>query len=359
MNIAFISDVVYPYVKGGAEKRIYEMGKRLAADDEVHIFGVKWWQGDKDIDIEGMHVHGICKPLSLYAGRRRSFREAMRFAGSLAKLSTYNIDIIDCNQFPYVHCFPSKLISRINRIPLVITWHEFWGNYWYQYLGTLGYFGKLTEAAVLQLPDKIIAVSGTTKEILDHYKKNSVLVPNGVDIAFIDSVVPAEVSVDALFVGRLISEKNVDLVIRALPAHSTLCIVGDGPEKERLLRLSRKVSARVCFASGLSYEQLISVMKASNSLVLPSIREGFGIVALEALACGTPVITSNAKRNAAKELVSHGENGFLVSAAVNEIKSALSAVDKQRMSNAAKASAAAFDWNVLSAKLRTVYESLT
>jgi len=358
MNIAFVSDVVYPFVKGGAEKRIYEIGKRLAVDDEVHIFGVKWWPGERDIDLDGMHIHGTCKPLSLYTGRRRSFREAIRFAGSLTKLSAYDIDVIDCNQFPYVHCFSSKLISRIKSIPLVITWHEFWGDYWYQYLGTVGYFGKLTEIAAMRLPDRIVAVSGSTKEILDHYKKNSVLVPNGVDISFIDSVAPAEVSVDALFVGRLISEKNVDLIIRALPEHSTLCIVGDGPEKERLVRLSRKVNARVCFASGLSYEQLISVMKASNSLVLPSIREGFGIVALEALACGTPVITSNAKRNATKELIKDGENGFLISAAVDEIKRALSEVDKRRMSFAAKASALSFDWNVLSAKLRAIYESL-
>jgi glycosyltransferase involved in cell wall biosynthesis len=358
MNIAFVSDVVYPFIKGGAEKRIYEMGKRLATEDEIHIFGVKWWRGENDIDLEGMHLHGICKPLRLYVGRRRSVREAMRFAASLDELSAYNIDIIDCSQFPYLHCFPSKLISRIKGIPLVITWHEFWGDYWYQYLGSLGYFGKLIERATLQLADQVIAVSAATKEILDQHKKNAVLVPNGVDIAFIDSVASAEISIDALFVGRLISEKNVDLVIRALPAHSTLCIVGDGPEKERLVRLSKEVNARVCFASGLSYEQLISVMKASNSLVLPSVREGFGIVALEALACGTPVITSNAKKNAAKELINHGENGFLVSATVDDIKSALSEVDKQRMSHAAKASAAAFDWNILSPQLRTAYETL-
>ena len=359
MNIGYVSDVIYPCVKGGAEKRIYEMGKRLAARDEVHIFGTKWWQGETDIALDGIHLHGICKPLSLYAGERRSFREAVRFAGSLGPLSAYDLDVIDCNQFPYLHCFPSKLISRLKRIPLVITWHEFWGDYWYEYLGNLGFFGKLTERAALRVADKVIAVSAATKALIDGLKKDSALIPNGVDIAFIDSVAPAKISVDALFVGRLIREKNVDLLIRALPAHSTLCIVGDGPEKESLMRISTEVNARVCFVPVLPYEELISIMKAANSLVLPSTREGFGIVALEALACGTPVITSNAQKNAAKELITHGENGFLVTPTVDEIRSALSKVDKQQMQRAAKASAGLFDWNTLSAGLRTVYESVT
>ncbi len=43
MKIAFIYDAVYPWVKGGAEKRIYEIGRRLAEKHEVHWYGVGWW----------------------------------------------------------------------------------------------------------------------------------------------------------------------------------------------------------------------------------------------------------------------------------------------------------------------------
>ncbi len=359
MNIAYVSDVIYPFVMGGAEKRIYEMGRRLAAHDEVHVFGIKWWGGNKNIDLDGLHLHGICKPLSLYAGERRSFQEAVRFAGSLSPLSGYDLDVIDCNQFPYLHCFPSKLISQLKGIPLIITWHEFWDDYWNEYLGRLGFLGKLTERAALRVADKVIAVSEATKEHLVNLKKGTALVPNGVDIAFIDSVAPAEISVDALFVGRLIREKNVDLLIRALPADTTLCIIGDGPEKENLTQLAKEVHATVRFVRTLSYADLISVMKAANSLVLPSIREGFGIVALEALACGTPVITTNVQKNAARALITPGENGFLVAPTIGEIRSALSKIDKQQMTRAAKASAASFDWNTLCKTLYDVYRSMT
>ena len=359
MNIGYISDVVYPFVKGGAEKRIYEMAKRLAVSDEVHIFGVKWWRGKSDIELNGIHVHGVCKPLSLYAGDRRSFREAARFAGSLGPIFKRDLDIFDCSQFPYLHCFPSRLISQLKSIPLVITWHEFWGDDWYQYLGKLGLFGKLTERATLAIADEVIAVSMTTKELISQFRKGVSVVPNGIDICLIDSIAPAESSVDALFVGRLIPEKNVELLMRAMPPSKTLCIIGDGPEKAKLVQLSRELNTNVRFRSELPYEDLIGVMKAANSLVLPSSREGFGIVALEALACGTPVITSNVRKNAARELITHGENGFVVDLTEYQLRAALFKVDKKRMQGAAKAGAAFFDWDLLSAELRKLYGSLT
>jgi glycosyltransferase involved in cell wall biosynthesis len=359
MNIAYVSDVVYPFVTGGAEKRIYEMGKRLAAHDEVHIFGMKWWEGEKDIDLDGLHVHGICKPLSLYAGERRSFQEAVRFAGSLSPLAAYDLDVIDCNQFPYLHCFPSKLISRLKGIPLVITWHEFWGDYWYEYLGRLGAFGEFTEKAAVKLADQIIAVSKSTQQKLAGLAKAVALVPNGTDIKWIDSVAPSERSFDVLFVGRLIPEKNADILLQAVPEGMTVGIVGDGPEHKKLTALSRELNVNATFVSSLRYEELIAVIKAAHALVLPSSREGFGIVALEALACGTPVITSSAKNNAAQDLVDHGVNGFIVDPVPEAIKEALLRADKKKMSLAAKESAAHFDWNSLCKKLCAVYHSLT
>ncbi|MGZ4907445.1 MAG: glycosyltransferase family 4 protein [Halobacteriota archaeon] len=358
MKIAYISDVVYPFVKGGAEKRIYEMGKRLASQDEVHVFGVKWWEGASDIELDGITIHGVCKPSRLYTGSRRSIKEALRFAASLRPVLKYDFDIIDCNQFPYLHCFPARVISRLRNVCFVITWHEWWGRYWYEYIGAAGLIGEFIERATAHMADQIIAVSRDTAESVRRHAVNVSLVPNGVDTGYIDSVPPAQCDIDALFVGRLIPEKHVDMLIRAAPAGLKLCVIGEGPEKRSLMQLAHQQHKRVTFASSLPYKDLIGVMKAANSLVLPSSREGFGIVALEALACGTPVITSNVRENAAAALIDPGETGFVVEIAPNQIRSALLEVDKNKMGRAARTQAAQFDWTPLSEKLRSEYRSL-
>ncbi|MDD3551836.1 MAG: glycosyltransferase, partial [Methanothrix sp.] len=77
MEIAYVYDAVYPWVKGGAEKRIYELSRRLAARGHVvHCYGMKWWQGEDEIEREGVRFHGICEPRPLYVNGKRSIGEA-------------------------------------------------------------------------------------------------------------------------------------------------------------------------------------------------------------------------------------------------------------------------------------------
>lgn len=118
----------------------------------------------------------------------------------------------------------------------------------------------------------------------------------------------------------MIREKNVELLVRAVQILKTeipdikVLIIGDGPERRRLERLSEELNLveNVDFKGFLDeYEAVISHMKASRVFVLPSIREGFGITALEANASGIPVVTVVHPLNAAAELIVHEYNGFL------------------------------------------------
>jgi len=147
MKIAYVYDVIHPYVPGGVQKRIWELSRRLVTKGhEVTILGMKHWNGDDVIVREGVRIRGICPPKDLFVNGHRSIGEAL-YVGwkSLPALSREHFDIIDCQNFPYFPCFSAKMASVLQRSPLLITWHEVWGNYWYQYLGKKGFFGAATE----------------------------------------------------------------------------------------------------------------------------------------------------------------------------------------------------------------------
>lgn len=373
MKIAFIYDAVYPWVKGGAEKRIYELAKRLVSrGHEVHWYAVGWWwpeSGEKDIEVDGVKLHGVSNPVDLYKGDRRSIKEAIFFAWRiLFKLNARRFDLIDCQGFPFFSCFTAKFRSFFGRSAMVITLHEVWNDYWYEYLGKTGFFGKLTEKLMVKLTDKIITVSYKTKEDLGNIKpgESSVVVPNGIDLAEIEGIDPSTRKSDVLFVGRLIKEKNTDLLIRSLPwVRGTFpdikcTIIGEGPEKEKLEGLTGELGLleNVEFAGFLdSYSDVISNMKSSKVLVLPSRREGFGMVVVEANACGVPVVVVDHSMNAAKDLVTPGKNGFIADISeeslADEITRGINS--KEELKDKCKDFAKDFDWDKIVDQLEIAY----
>jgi glycosyltransferase involved in cell wall biosynthesis len=157
--------------------------------------------------------------------------------------------------------------------------------------------------------------------------------PNGFDPTVINRIQPAASPLDVVFVGRLIAEKRVDLLIHAVSqlavaGEPVRClIVGDGPERKRLTALTRSlnITGHVTFTGALpSGDDVFAAMKAASVLVLPIVREGFGMVALEANACGIPVITTDHPCNAAADLVEQGHNGWVVPATAGALAAAIS-----------------------------------
>jgi glycosyltransferase involved in cell wall biosynthesis len=313
LEIAYIYDAVYPWVKGGAEKRIYELSQRMARRGHtVHCYGMKWWQGEKVIQREGVHLHGICEPMPLYSGGRRSMKEAAYFAGKVLSIRT-DCEIVDCQNFPYLSCFSAKLLTSLKGRDLFITWHEVWGEYWHEYLGKKGIVGEYIELAAARLTESNIAVSERTQRDLERLGVKAVqVVPNGIDWQRIEQIRPSEKQSDIICAGRLVKHKNVDLLIQALgmvlsevPDVRAL-IVGDGPEISRLKALVREkgLEKNVEFCGFLeSYDDVLALMKSSRVFASPSTREGFGMAALEANACGLPVVTAKHRMNAVMDLV--------------------------------------------------------
>jgi glycosyltransferase involved in cell wall biosynthesis len=372
MKIAYVYDVVHPYVIGGAQKRIWELSTRLAGrGHQVTIFGMKYWAGDDIVVRQSVRLWGVCPPQPLFVNGRRSVREAIYYAWKVTPpLMKERYDIVDAVNFPFFPCLSAAFHSLTRRSKLAITWHEVWGQYWYEYLGAKGLFGKAAERTVACLPQKAIAVSQATKRDLDTLAdKDAAVVPNGADIEAIDNAPLSNEPADIIYAGRLTREKNVILLIKAVNLireqhRSIRCLViGDGPEKEVLQRQVSDlgVSANIHFKGHLERDtEVFSYMKSARVLVLPSLREGFGIVVVEANACGIPVITVSHHRNAARDLVRNGYNGFVCEMSEEDMakKIRLALDPAQDWGTRCRESASAYDWNTVVDSLEEVYKAM-
>jgi glycosyltransferase involved in cell wall biosynthesis len=335
-RIGFVSDVAYPFNIGGRERRLWEITRRLKmAGVEVHIYTMKWWHGEDTLDLSGVQLHAICKLRPLYCGERRSIMQALMFGFATFKLIAARFDVLDVDHMPYFPLFAARIICALRRKRMIATWHEVWGKaYWQRYLGRLAPISTVTEWLAARMPEEIVAVSRQTSSRL--IAELGVTAPVhtielGVDLETIAAQQESELRSDILFAGRLLANKNVDVLLEALVTMKKelpeLCcrIVGEGPERSRLelLSIDLGLEENVIFHDYFPGSAIYGVMKSAKVFALPSEREGFGIVALEANACGLPVVTADHPDNATRHLIVAGENGFLTNVDATSLAEAL------------------------------------
>jgi glycosyltransferase involved in cell wall biosynthesis len=157
------------------------------------------------------------------------------------------------------------------------------------------------------------------------------VIPMGVDVEFFDRALlqkkqPApgvENDKIVLYAGRLIDVKGVEYLVKALPlvlerqANAKLLVVGSGPCKGDLVSLAERlhVQDKVMFRDAVSQEELVRYYSMSDVFVLPSViteggeTEGLGLVLLEAMACGVPVIGSAI--GGIPDIIKDGDTGLL------------------------------------------------
>ncbi len=168
-------------------------------------------------------------------------------------------------------------------------------------------------------------------------------------------------------VGRLAPEKNWDTLLRALAQayekhpELRLVLIGDGPAKESLQVLSSElgIAERVTFTGSLPFDQVPRYLKAADAFTFASVTETQGLVTIEAMAAGLPVIAVDG--SGTRDIVEHGKQGFLVKNDVAVLARGIQRLlsDPQRMkrfSNQALKKAKTFDINQLSKQLVSVYE---
>lgn len=327
-KIVFVSDSIYPYMMGGKEKRLYEISKRLVGMGyDVHIYTMHWWKSAEKTQIEnGVTLHALCRRYDMYHGDRRSIKEGILFGLACLKLIRVQFGVLDVDHMPFFPIISSWVVCTLRRRKFYGTWHEALSTQeWKNYMGASGLLAAFIERVSIRLPHAITAASAHTKKQLGsiHGRVERVgLVASGIDTNLINSIEPASIDCDVLCVSRLVKDKNVDILIRAISevarekANIRCIILGKGIEKPHLERLVAKLELQdnVTFVDQVpETADVYAYMKAAKVFCSASVREGFGIVSLEALGCGTPVVTINSLANAARHLIQNNQNGSIVS----------------------------------------------
>jgi len=240
------------------------------------------------------------------------------------------------------------------------------------------------ESSVIGCSDVILAnCLEEARDLQEHYAarpERIEIVPPGVDHAFFSpgDQRGARLAVGwrssgpmLLFVGRIQPLKGLDVAIAALAAlddgRAQLAVVGgpsgaDGPaelERVRQLATDLGVRDRVRFVEPQPHHLLSSWYRAADVVLVPSRSESFGLVALEAAACGRPVVAADV--GGLRTIVAHERTGFLVEGRAPEdyaarVASLLAEPARAAEIGAAAASwAAQFTWSTTAARLRRVY----
>lgn len=313
----------YPPVGGGAGNASFHLAQCLARlGEEVTVLTVRY-RGQPDCEVQGevrvQRVAGLrARPDRSGALEQASFMLS-GMLGSLRLARTWRPDVTLA--FFAVPCGVSALLLQaVCGIPYVVSLRggDVPGFRPYDF----ALYHRLMAPLIRQVWRRARVVVANSKGLRKLASAFDSTVPieviaNGVDLDRFAVPQRAWEPARMLFVGRVVYQKGLDLLLEALAGlrHLSwqLTIAGDGAQREALVGQAQTlgIPERVRFVGWLHGEELLQVYRDANLFVFPSRHEGMPNAVLEAMAAGLPVVASRIAGN--EELVASGETGLLVS----------------------------------------------
>jgi glycosyltransferase involved in cell wall biosynthesis len=332
MRICLIYDCLYPYTVGGAERWYRNLAERLAREGhEVTYLTLRQWERGERLDVDPrVRVVSVGPRMALYttSGRRRILPPLVFGAGVLWHLLRHGrrYDVVHTCAFPYFSLLAAALTRPVGRYGLVCDWFEVWSrDYWRAYIGGLGgRVGELVQRLCALVPQRGFCFSDLHAQRLRELGlREPVTVLRGLYASTTEPATPREADPLVLFAGRLIPEKRVTLGVAAVASAARRIeglrgvFYGDGPERAALTAaISEHAAGSFISAPGFVEEEVVDAdMRRALCVLLPSEREGYGMLVVEASAHATPSVLVAAPDNAAVELVADGVNGAIAGSA--------------------------------------------
>lgn len=333
MRICLVYDCLFPHTIGGAERWYRNLVERLATEGhEVTFLTLRQWDRGSDPGVPGVMVRTVGPRLALYtaSGRRRVLPPLVFGVGVLLQLLRHGrrYDVIHMASFPYFSLLGAALARPVGRYRMVVDWHEVWTReYWREYLGPVGgTVGWLVQLLCARVPQRAFCFSELHAGRLREEGVRGEITRLGAYSGPLEAAPCDAVEPIVVFAGRHIPEKRVPAVVPAV-ARVRKClpniravILGDGPERDQV----RELIARLHLQDAIDTRGFVPTEIVDESLahalclLLPSRREGYGLVVLEAASHGTPSVVVADPDNAAVELVNDGENGFVAPSASSD-----------------------------------------
>ena len=256
--------------------------------------------------------------------------------GTLGQVTRMPLDVVHVHT-PFTMGLLGKYIATHQRVPIVYTHHTHYPEYAKAYLKervVLPFLAKSLSAWFANLADAVIAPSPKIRALLRAYgvRKPISVLPTGIRLRQFKrtqtcarraravrtrlGITPREKVL--LFVGRLGREKNVEFLVRAFAAlrtlhpHVRLVIVGDGPIRDELRSLAENLAlgTNAVFTGSVAHAEIAPYYQAADMFVFSSLTDTQGIVVLEAIASGLPVVAL--RDEAFTLMVKDGRNGLLL-----------------------------------------------